>query len=159
MPEKRGESGVALGDKFIQLGFVRLHSTSDNPGAPIIVGTGGPGGDALLFLNAVYGPSVNLPALGAPVLAGRDLIYFTQRGTKGAKPELYCPEFSAVGSNAALNGWSQAEREAQYAATLQACTDAVVAQGVDLSAYNSNENAPLRTQPAPMSFRRTRATL
>ncbi len=141
VPEKRGASGVALGDKFIRLGVVRLRATSDNPGTPIIVGTGGPGGDGLLFLNSAIGPSVNLPALYAPVLAGRDLIYFTQRGTKGATPELYCPEFDAVGYNAARNGLSQAEREEQYMATLQACTDAVAAQGVDLSAYNSNENA------------------
>ena len=75
------------------------------------------------------------------MLAGRDLIYFTQRGTKGATPELYCPEFDAVGYNAARNGWSQAEREEQYMATLRACADAVAAQGIDLSAYNSNENA------------------
>jgi len=141
VPEKRGASGVALGDKFIRLGVVRLRTTAENPGAPIIVGTGGPGGDGLLFLNSAYGTSVNLPALYAPVLADRDLVYFTQRGTKGAKPELYCPEFDAVGYNAARNGWSQAEREAQYAATVQACADAFVAQGVDFSAYTSDENA------------------
>ncbi len=141
VPEKRGASGVALGDKFIRLGVVRLRATADNPGTPIIVGTGGPGGDGLLFLNAAIGPGGNLPSLYAPVLAGRDLIYFTQRGTKGATPELYCPEFDAVGYNAARNGLSQAEREEQYKATLQACADAFAAQGVDLSAYNSNENA------------------
>ena len=141
VPEKRGESGGALGDKFIRLGVVRLRATSENPGTPIIVGTGGPGGDGLLFLNSEIGPSVNLPALYAPVLAGRDLIYFTQRGTKGATPELYCPEFDAVGYNAARSGWSQAEREEQYTTTLRACADAVAAEGIDLSAYNSNENA------------------
>lgn len=116
-------------------------ATADNPGTPIVVGTGGPGGDGLLFLNSTVGPSVNLPALYAPVLAGRDLIYFTQRGTKGATPELYCPEFDAVGYNAARSGLSEAEREEQYRATLQACADAAAAQGIDLSAYNSNENA------------------
>jgi pimeloyl-ACP methyl ester carboxylesterase len=40
-----------------------------------------------------------------------------------------------------LNGWPQAEREAQYASTLQACFDNLVEQGIDISAYNSNENA------------------
>ena len=44
VPEKRGESGLALGDKTIQLGVVRLRSTGKTPGAPIFQGEGGPGG-------------------------------------------------------------------------------------------------------------------
>jgi len=141
VPETRGESGLALGDKTIQLGVVRLRSTSPTPGSPMIVGTGGPGGDEFLFINAQIGPSVNVPSLYAPVLADRDLVYFTQRGTNGAKPRLYCEAFDAVGLNAAVEGWSQQEREAQYKATLQGCFDALTAQGIDFAAYNTNENA------------------
>lgn len=137
VPENRAKGGA----KTLQLGVVRLKSTAKTPGAPMLVGTGGPGGDEFLFLNTQLGPGINVPSLYAPVLADRDLIYFTQRGTKGAKPELDCPAFDAVGFNVAVKGGGQPERDAQYAATLQACADAFVAQGVDLSAYNTNENA------------------
>ena len=116
VPENRAKGGA----KTLQLGVVRLKSTAKTPGAPMLVGTGGPGGDEFLFLNTQLGPGINVPSLYAPVLADRDLIYFTQRGTKGAKPELDCPAFDAVGFNVAVKGGGQPERDAQYAATLQA---------------------------------------
>ncbi|CAN5870538.1 hypothetical protein BH10CHL1_BH10CHL1_45990 [soil metagenome] len=142
VPEKRGESGLALGDKTIQLGVVRVKSTAKTPGTPIVVGTGGPGGEGLLLvLTRAYAGGVKVPELYKAVLADRDLVFFTQRGTKSAKPELNCAEFDALSYKAAVAGWSQAEIEAQYLATAKTCADAAVAQGVDLSAYNSNENA------------------
>ena len=41
------ENRAAGTDATIQLGVVRLPSTSDDPGAPLFIGTGGPGGDGL----------------------------------------------------------------------------------------------------------------
>ncbi|MCX6049336.1 MAG: alpha/beta fold hydrolase [Chloroflexi bacterium] len=142
VPEKRGESGLALGDKNIQLGVARLKSTAKRPGTPIVVGTGGPGGEGLLLvLTRAYAGGIKVQELYKAVLADRDLVFFTQRGTKSAKPELNCAEFDALSYKAAVAGWSQVEIEAQYLATAQACAAAAVAQGIDLSAYNSNENA------------------
>lgn len=142
VPEKRGESGLALGDKTIQLGVVRVKSTAATPATPIVVGTGGPGSDGLLLvLNNAYAAGVKVPELYKAVLADRDLVFFTQRGTRSAKPELNCAEVDTVRYKAALAGWSQAEIEAQYLATIKACAAAAVAQGIDLSAYNSDENA------------------
>jgi amidase len=138
VPEKRGESGLALGDKTIQLGVVRVRSTSKTPGTPVVKGEGGPGGPGLFMVAT---PSVPFMKLYAPMLANHDLVFFTQRGTRGAKPELNCEAFDAVQYEAALKGWTQEEKEAQYSATVQQCADAAVSQGIDLSAYNSDENA------------------
>jgi pimeloyl-ACP methyl ester carboxylesterase len=142
VPEKRGESGVALGDKTIQLGVARLRSTSKTPGAPIFQGEGGPGGPGLLFVSKEAGAAgLDMSQSNAATLADRDWVYFTQRGTKGAKPFLTCPAYDAINYNAALNGWSNEEKEAQIAAALEGCRDKFAAEGIDFTAYNTNENA------------------
>jgi pimeloyl-ACP methyl ester carboxylesterase len=138
VPEKRGESGAALGDKTIQLGVVRVRSDSKTPAEPLVKGEGGPGGNGLLLPTA---PGFPLMQLYAPMLASRDMVFFTQRGTKGAKPQLDCAAFGRVAYDAASKGWTQEEKEAQWNAAVQQCADEAVSQGIDLSAYNTNENA------------------
>lgn len=142
VPEKRGDDGVALGDKTIQLGVVRLRSTSKTPGAPIFQGEGGPGGPGLLFVSQEAGAAgIDMSKNNAATLADRDWVYFTQRGTKGAKPFLTCPAYDAINYNAALNGWTREEKEAEIVKALEGCRDKYAAEGVDFSAYNTNENA------------------
>lgn len=142
VPEKRGESGLALGDKTIQLGVARLRSTSKTPGAPIFQGEGGPGGSGLLFISQEAGAAgIDMSKNNAATLADRDWVYFTQRGTKGAKPFLTCPAYDAISYNAALNGWTREEKEAEIVEALEGCRDKYAAEGVDFSAYNTNENA------------------
>jgi amidase len=138
VPENRAKGG----DKTIQLGVVRLRSASKTPGAPIFQGEGGPGGPGLLFVSKEAGQMGNdMSQFNAATLADRDWVYFTQRGTKGAKPFLTCPAYDAITYNTALNGWSRAEKEVQIVKALQGCRDKYLAEGVDFSAYNTNENA------------------
>jgi amidase len=142
VPEKRGESGLALGDKTIQLGVVRLRSTDKTPGAPIFQGEGGPGAPGLLFISQEAGAAgIDMSKNNAATLADRDWVYFTQRGTKGAKPFLTCPAYDAINYNVALNGWARAEKEAEIVKALEGCRDKYAAEGVDFSAYNTDENA------------------
>ena len=133
MPENR----AAGTDKTIQLAVVRIPSTAANPGAPVILGTGGPGGDGLGRLKG----DPSFLAAHANILAARDWIGFTQRGTAGAQPELGCPELDRVPLDAAMQGLSLAANLELRKAALQACIDRFVAEGVDLTAYNSVENA------------------
>lgn len=138
LPENRNGSS----DRTIQLGVVRVKSTSDAPGAPLFIGEGGPGGDGLLFVSAAAAAAgLDATQFYAPILAGRDMVYFTQRSTKGAKPDLTCPEYDAISFNAAVEGWSRDEIDAQIRQTLQACYDDFTTQGVDFAGYNTDENA------------------
>lgn len=130
------ENRAAGSDDTIKLGVVRVKSTSDTPGTPMFVGTGGPGGPGFVFLGGGVGIS-----LDAPILEDRDMVFFTQRGTKHAIPSLPCPEYSAVAYNAAVENWTREQRNEEITRSLQTCYDDLTAQGVDLSGYNSNENA------------------
>lgn len=132
VPENRASSS----DKTIQLAVVRVRSTAANPGAPVVLSTGGPGSNGLAF---AADPSFLSSYAG--ILADRDWIFFSQRGTEFAQPHLTCPEFDNVQVDAALNKWSDEDRRAKQLAAMQSCYDGFIAQGVDFAAYNSNENA------------------
>ncbi|MBK8048032.1 MAG: hypothetical protein IPK16_13390 [Anaerolineales bacterium] len=98
------ENRAAGTDKTIQLAVVRVPSTSAAPGAPIILGTGGPGGPGLQDVTSASGAT--FLTSHAPILADRDYILFTQRGSPQAQPTLACPDFTNVPLEAAINGWT-----------------------------------------------------
>ena len=130
VPENRS----ADNGKTIKLAVVRVHSTSDHPGAPVIEGTGGPGAAGLAGAKNILEES-------AGILADRDWVFFSQRGTQFAQPWLDCKEYNAAPLEAAKNGWSMDEELAHSKDAIQACIDDFKAQGVDLTGYNSVENA------------------
>jgi pimeloyl-ACP methyl ester carboxylesterase len=133
------ENRAAGTDKTIQLAVVRVPSTAAAPGAPVILGTGGPGAAGLQGATGKGGST--FMQTHAAILADRDWVFFTQRGSPQAKPELSCPAYNNVPLEAATNGWSAEERLAQGKAAMQVCLDDFAAQGVDLTGYNSVENA------------------
>ena len=136
------ENRAAGTDSAIQLGVVRLRSTSATPGAPVFIGTGGPGGPGLDFLSKEnFAAGFDWTSIWAPVLADRDVVRFTQRGTQLAKPFLECPEYDAIDYQRAVEGWTREEIDARIETALTACRDRFAADGVDFSAYNSDENA------------------
>lgn len=89
---------------------------------PIIYLAGGPGGSALsdLMSDPDTWPTY-------PFSQDRDLIFIDQRGTGYSIPSLNCPE---VELDEAFDGSAE-----------QACHDRLVAAGIDLTAYNTTENA------------------
>jgi pimeloyl-ACP methyl ester carboxylesterase len=114
VPENRSQpNGNSIS---LVVGIFRSYSA--NPQSdPIIYLEGGPGGGALAGAEAW---------LMTPLRNDRDVIVFDQRGTGYSIPSLNCPELD--------------EADDILQAT-QECHSRLVAEGVDLTAYNSRENA------------------
>ena len=133
------ENRTSKSDRKIKLAVVRAKSSGKTPGAPLVLGTGGPGGGGLGNVQGAAGPGF-LTTYG-PILKDRDFVLFSQRGTALAKPTLDCPAYNALTFEASTKGMSLEERGKATRDALMKCAEAFKAQGVDLAAYNSNENA------------------
>ena len=120
---------------------VRLHvavfaSDSDAPAPdPIIYLEGGPGGDALETVSLIFEDRFS------PFLANHTFIMFDQRGTGYSEPSLACPELIDIMLDTLDDDLSIEEGQAKQLEGLTACHDRLLADGVDLTAYNSAENA------------------
>ncbi len=101
----------------IELAVAIIYSPNPSP-EPIIYLEGGPGGSALSAVDSW---------LTSILRENHDLILLDQRGTGYSSPTLDCPEINE-------------DYESEDAAT-EACRDRLLADGVDLTAYNSAENA------------------
>ena len=98
---------------------------------PLLLAQGGPGGDAFEVFSILL--------LNSPLAAERDIVIFNQRGTPYAEPELSCPETQdALGAILAADSDTG---ERLYEEALAACRARLAGEGIDLSAYNSLENA------------------
>ncbi len=110
---------------------VRPATAADARPDPLVIAQGGPGGDAFKIFT--------LLASNTEIAVHRDLIVFNQRGTPYAEPELTCPETDENLAELLLASSEEGERMAQEA--LQACYARLQAEGIDLSAFNSLQNA------------------
>ncbi|NDJ52635.1 MAG: alpha/beta hydrolase [Chloroflexi bacterium] len=117
VPENRSVPGSST----IEIAVVILEPLSGEAlPDPVIHLEGGPGGSALDFLaDSPYSLADD------PVLGTYTQIFVDQRGTGYSRPSLNCPELEA-----------DYTFEAEFA-----CYDRLVGEGIDLSAYNSLENA------------------
>ncbi len=120
---------------------VRLHVArfeSDNPDAPddpIVYLDGGPGGETLNTLAFGFEDS------WGGFLAERHLILFDQRGVGLSEPTLECPEardylLDVIDENLPPEVYLEGEK-----AAYTECRDRLIADGVDLTQYNSVTNA------------------
>ena len=92
---------------------------------------GGPGEAAILDIPFLVDAGIN---------ADRDLIVMNQRGTLYDDPDLNCPELDRYyARQVALRVRAPSTGRAQAAAAA-ACHRRLIAQGIDLSAYNTTEN-------------------
>jgi pimeloyl-ACP methyl ester carboxylesterase len=117
---------------LIELAFVRFKSTSPNPGSPIVYLAGGPGGSGISSAKGSRFP------LFMAMREFGDVIVLDQRGTGISKPNLSCRESFDLptdqpGAREEMIRIAQ-ERSAK-------CAQYWREQGVDLSGYNTNENA------------------
>ncbi|HOU41978.1 MAG TPA: alpha/beta fold hydrolase [Promineifilum sp.] len=110
---------------------VAVRRATGSPSDPLILAQGGPGGDAFEVF------SILVPS--SSVAASRDIIIFNQRGTPYAEPELTCPETDAVLADILAADTDAGEQ--LYEDALAACHARLLAEGIDLSAFNSLENA------------------
>ena len=98
---------------------------------PIFLAQGGPGGSAFEIF------SLTVP--NTDIAQERDLVIFNQRGTPFTEPDLTCTENYELLPE--LLPLSVAEAEGREYEGLTACYERLVQEGVDLSAYNSVQNA------------------
>ncbi|MBE2221107.1 MAG: alpha/beta fold hydrolase [Anaerolineae bacterium] len=116
----------------IRIPVAILRATGPNPQPdPLFLAQGGPGGDAF-ELFSFYLPQSSL-------VNDRDLVVINQRGTIYAEPDLRCTEITeGMGE---ILGMSLEAGTARYNELLQACYQRLEADGVNLSAFDSIENA------------------
>jgi pimeloyl-ACP methyl ester carboxylesterase len=120
--------------RTIQLGVIRTRSTGQTPAAdPLFIEQGGPGDSTIG--DIANGALPKFPELQA-LLQGRDLIFVEERGTRYAKPFLFCPELHA--HNIAV---AQGKQRYTDPGWIKACNARLRAQGINPSAFNTRENA------------------
>ena len=133
VPENRDD--VANG-RTVRLHVAIFPSDSPNPAPdPIIYLEGGPGGDALEAVPLIFEQRF------APFLADHNFIMFDQRGTGYSEPSLACPELIDLTLETLDDDLSVEEGQARFLESLNACHERLLAEGVDLTAYNSAESA------------------
>ena len=120
---------------MIRIPVAIFRSYSDDPAPdPIIYLAGGPGEHALESMEISF-------SRFKPFLADRDLIVFDQRGTGYSEPSLDCPEFINLTYEYLDQSLSPEESGALITDAFASFRHRLVSEGVDLSAYNSAENA------------------
>ncbi|MFF3448571.1 alpha/beta fold hydrolase [Streptomyces sp. NPDC002667] len=129
VPENRAHPG----GRTIRLTVVVVPAVSAKPAKdPVVFMTGGPGGDAIDDMPFVIGAGVN---------KDRDLIVMAQRGTLHARPNLACPEIDRFYADAVGLRYDAPSTGRRLVRAADQCRNRLTATGVDLSAYNTTENA------------------
>ncbi len=106
-------------DNTLSLTVAILRAADEARPDPIIFLDGGPGGSALTSLSGDIEGWIDYP-----FHQNHDMIFIDQRGTGWSIPSLNCPEVE--------EGLDNAE---------QACQERLIAEGIDLTAFNTAENA------------------
>lgn len=128
VPENRQKPNSRL----IEIAFVRFKSASKNPGPPIVYLAGGPGGSGV---GAARG--TRFPVFMA-MREVADVIALDQRGIGMSKPNLVCRETLDYPPDKIPNHEDIIE---QFRQQSRVCAEGFKQQGVDLTGYNTNENA------------------
>ncbi len=119
-------------NRLIQLAFVRLKSTAERPGAPIVFLAGGPGAPGIgMGRVPVYF------RLFQQLRAVSDVILLDQRGLGMSSPALDCPA-TPVPADAFA---SSANWLSVITSKSRSCADHWRAKGVDVSAYTNDASA------------------
>ncbi|NIN64140.1 MAG: alpha/beta fold hydrolase [Anaerolineae bacterium] len=132
VPEDRDDPASTL----VRLPVVIFRTLNPNPKLdPVIYLAGGGGYDYLAVLRR------DMEVVDA-FLEERDFITYNQRGAPGAEPSLACPGYEEyqweILGDASL---SREEADALNVEFLLECQDSLLQQGIDLTKYNSAENA------------------
>ena len=119
----------------IRLAVAILKSKAENPAPdPFVMLQGGPGGSTI--------EDFSTPLLSTSrLLTNRDIILFDQRGTFYSEPSLTCPEYDQLTLETLNQDLSDEENERLFLQAMQACRQRLVDEGVNLSAFDSAENA------------------
>jgi pimeloyl-ACP methyl ester carboxylesterase len=99
---------------------------------PVVFMTGGPGAAAILDTPFLVAADIN---------RDRDLVIMAQRGTKYSEPTLDCPSIDRFYARQVGLVYDALKTGQIQAEAARKCHDRFVARGIDLSAYNTTENA------------------
>jgi pimeloyl-ACP methyl ester carboxylesterase len=115
----------------ITIRYQRFPSTAAKPGYPIVYLAGGPGGSGIGALQGTR------KALAEAFREFGDVIAYDQRGTNQSGPKMTCDEQYFADPSKPLDRGAGAV----MAAAMKPCVDKLRADGVDISGYNTRENA------------------
>ncbi|OEJ30320.1 alpha/beta fold hydrolase [Streptomyces subrutilus] len=129
VPENRSRPG----SRTIKLAVARISATSAKPAPdPVVFMAGGPGADTFDDIPFLVDSGLN---------KDRELIVMAQRGNLYDQPNLACPEIDRFNAQAVGLGYAAQQAEQLFLEAVKDCRDRLTADGVDLSAYNTTENA------------------
>jgi pimeloyl-ACP methyl ester carboxylesterase len=119
----------------LRLAVAIIKSRATNPSQePLVMAQGGPGGSTI----ETYAETLLSKRNFVP---DRDIILFDQRGTKYSTPNLYCTELDKLLADTVEKRLTPAEDDRLSLEALQACKTRLSGDKIDLSAFNSLENA------------------
>jgi len=118
----------------LHVAIFRNHSRVPVPD-PVVHLAGGPGSSSLSVAEYLFDQG-----LGA-ILEKRDFILFDQRGTGYSQPRLDCTERTSITGMLLEGGLSTEETQLTIQDAFRRCRDRLIAEGKDLSAYNSAASA------------------
>lgn len=120
--------------KRIRLAVVIYKSQDPNRQPdPLFIAQGGPGGSTI--------DTYAEPIFDSGLLTNRDIVLFDQRGTLKSDPVLYCDEYDKLTADLIEKDLPYEEYEPLEQQAVQACRQRLVDKGIDLSAYDSLQNA------------------
>ncbi|WP_060179064.1 alpha/beta fold hydrolase [Streptomyces sp. IMTB 1903] len=99
---------------------------------PVVFMAGGPGADTFDDIPFLVDSGLN---------KDRELIVMAQRGNLYDRPNLACPEVDRFNAQAVGLGYDAKQAEDLLLKAVEECRGRLTSQGVDLSAYNTTENA------------------
>lgn len=119
----------------VQLPMMVVRAAVENTNAPLYLLQGGPGGDTIdTFAFLVSKFDSVLPN-------DRDIYFYEQRGTTDTQPSLDCPEVHQLGITLLPEDISYAEGIDKYLVAYEQCITRLQQKGVNLSMFNSRQNA------------------
>lgn len=116
----------------IEIGFLRLKSTSPRPGPPIVYLAGGPGGSGVAAASGARQP------IFLALRQVADVIAFDQRGTGWSNHIAPCSADRVFDASTPL---TEASLTAYYGSTFSKCAVEWRKAGVSLSGYTTEQNA------------------
>ncbi|MFF3861274.1 alpha/beta fold hydrolase [Streptomyces sp. NPDC002209] len=129
VPENRARPG----GRTIRLGVAVIPAVSAKPAKdPVVFMSGGPGGETFDDIPFLVSSGLN---------RDRELIVMAQRGNLYDEPDLACPELDRFYARSVGLPSYAPQTERLMLDAVKQCRDRLTADGTDLSAYNSTENA------------------
>ncbi len=114
---------------------VAIYRGKDYAAPPIIYLQGGPGQPTVELMSEAFDRSIS------SYVGKQDFILLDQRGIGLSEPNLDCPKLDEVYEDDFSNKIPDDEKEERYLAAFGNCRDRLTEDGINLSSYNTMENA------------------